>query len=119
MAPDDGTALAPPASRAAPIRRRRRRVRCAHRIIRRMDRSPRENDDAHPPRDPDPDAPLSLWQIVASSLAAAFGVQSSRNRQRDFSRGRAIHFIIAGVVLTALFVLLMVMVVNVVLSGLR
>ncbi|HEX7037677.1 MAG TPA: DUF2970 domain-containing protein [Pseudomonadales bacterium] len=80
-----------------------------------MNRSPREKDDAS---DADREEPLSIWQIVASSLAAAFGVQSSRNRQRDFSRGRAIHFILAGVVLTVLFVLLMVMVVNLVLSGL-
>lgn len=73
----------------------------------------------HPATDADQDETLSIWQIVSSSFWAAFGVQSSRNRRRDFSRGRAIHFILAGVVLTTLFVLLMVMIVNLVLSGLR
>lgn len=61
--------------------------------------------------------PLTLFQLLGSALAAAFGVQSSRNRARDFSRGRPLHFIIIGVVLTALFVLAVVGVVNLVLSS--
>jgi hypothetical protein len=60
---------------------------------------------------------LSPWQVLASTLAAAFGVQSSRNRERDFSRGKASHFIIAGIVFTLLFVVGMILVVKVVLSG--
>lgn len=82
-----------------------------------MQEPSREPDESRPAADEPPDESLSAWQIVASSLAAAFGVQSSRNRRRDFSRGRAVHFIIAGVVLTALFVLLMAMLVSLVLSG--
>jgi hypothetical protein len=81
-----------------------------------MDESRDDHDDRHA-TEPESHEPLSAWQIVASSLAAAFGVQSSRNRRRDFSSGRAVHFIIAGVVITALFVLLMVMLVNLVLSA--
>lgn len=61
--------------------------------------------------------PLSPWQIIASTVAAAFGVQSSRNRQRDFRQGRASHFIIAGVLFTVLFVVVMVGVVNLVLGA--
>jgi len=60
---------------------------------------------------------LSPWQIVGSTVASAFGVQSSRNRERDFSRGKASHFIIAGVVFTVLFVLGVILVVNLVLSA--
>ncbi|MEJ2089466.1 MAG: DUF2970 domain-containing protein [Gammaproteobacteria bacterium] len=60
---------------------------------------------------------MTLFQLLGSALAAAFGVQSSRNRARDFSRGRPLHFIIIGVVLTALFVLAVVGVVNLVLSS--
>ena len=56
-----------------------------------------------------------LRQTVASVLAAAFGVQSSANRQRDFKQGKALNFIIAGVVFTALFVLTLVLVVRLVL----
>lgn len=67
---------------------------------------------------PDAQEPgLSLWQLVTSALAAASGVQSSRNRERDFSRGRPGQFIIIGVVLTVLFVLTMIGVVNLVLRA--
>jgi hypothetical protein len=60
---------------------------------------------------------LTLWQIVASTVAAAFGVQSSRNRKRDFTAGKPTHFIIAGIVFTVLFVVGMIMVVRLVLSA--
>ena len=56
-------------------------------------------------------------QIILSVLASFFGVQSSKNRQRDFSHGKPIHFIIAGLLLTVAFVLLVWGVVNLVLSS--
>ncbi|HRD65838.1 MAG TPA: DUF2970 domain-containing protein [Candidatus Competibacter sp.] len=43
--------------------------------------------------------------IVLSVLSSFFGVQSSRNQERDFQHGRPIHFIIVGLGLTVLFVL--------------
>ena len=56
----------------------------------------------------DPDNnPLSFWQVLLSVLAAAFGVQSGKNRQRDFSRGKPLHFVAIGLLATALFVLLL------------
>jgi len=58
---------------------------------------------------------LSFWQIVGSTLAAAFGVQSSKNRARDFEKGKPIHFIIAGVVFTLIFIAFVVLVVSLVL----
>ena len=61
---------------------------------------------------------LSFLQIAGSAVAAAFGVQSSRNRERDFSRGKISHFVVAGVVFTAAFVLIMILVVNLVIGGL-
>ena len=73
------------------------------------DRSPEPPTSARPPR------PTPL-QGVGSPLAAAFGVQSSRNRERDFTSGKLSHFIIAGIVFTILFVVGMVMVVRLVLS---
>jgi len=57
---------------------------------------------------------LSFRQVVGSTLAAAFGVQSSRNRERDFTRGKPIHFIVAGIVFTVLFVLGLALVVSLV-----
>jgi hypothetical protein len=59
--------------------------------------------------------PLSFWEMLQSVLSAALGVQSGKNRARDFSRGKASHFILLGVLFTALFVLTIFGVVQVVL----
>jgi hypothetical protein len=47
----------------------------------------------------------TLWQTIASVGAAFFGVQSSKNRERDFKHGKAAHFIVVGLVATGVFVL--------------
>lgn len=47
----------------------------------------------------------TLWQVAQSVLAAAFGVQSNRNRERDFTHGRPGQFIALGLIFTVLFVL--------------
>ena len=60
---------------------------------------------------------LTILQLIGSTLAAAFGVQSSKNRNRDFSRGKPSQFIIVGIVFTVLFVLGIVSVVRLVLSS--
>jgi hypothetical protein len=56
-----------------------------------------------------------LFQAIASAIAAAFGVQSARNRQRDFKHGKARNFIIAGVLFTLVFILALVVIVKLVL----
>lgn len=58
-----------------------------------------------------------FWQVAISTLAAAFGVQSSKNRERDFSRGNVYTYIAAGVIFTAVFVLAVVGVVKLVLAN--
>lgn len=47
---------------------------------------------------------LNPFQVVASVFAAGLGIQSSRNRERDFKQGRAGVFIIAGIIFTLLFI---------------
>jgi hypothetical protein len=47
---------------------------------------------------------LNPLQVVASIFAAGLGVQSSKNRERDFKQGRAGVFIAAGIVFTLLFI---------------
>ena len=59
---------------------------------------------------------LSALQVVGSMLAAGLGVQSSKNRERDFRQGRAGVFIAAGLIFTALFIGAVYTVVTLVLS---
>ena len=73
--------------------------------------TPPENDGQ--PTEDTP--PLTFLQMLGSTLAAAVGVQSSRNRQRDFTRGKASHFIFMGIAFTAIFVLAMIGLVSLIL----
>lgn len=49
--------------------------------------------------------PLSWGELLQSILAAALGVQSGKNRTRDFSRGRPVQFIVLGLLFSLIFVL--------------
>jgi len=59
-------------------------------------------------------SPLSL---MGSMVASAFGVQSKKNRERDFKQGKFHHFIIGGIIFVVLFVLFIVGVVKIVMSA--
>ena len=63
------------------------------------------------------EAPVSLGQTLQSVAASFFGVQSERNRQRDFSRGNPWVFIAVGLGMTLLFVLTVVMAVKLALAS--
>jgi len=65
---------------------------------------------------PDHEKRLPMLTVVRSIAAAAFGVQSNRNKERDFSHGNYRHFIIGGLVFTVIFVLTVAFVVQMVLS---
>lgn len=58
-----------------------------------------------------------FWSIVFSTFAAAFGVQSSKNRERDFQHGNIWVFVAAGLIFTTLFVFSVVGLVQWVLSS--
>lgn len=60
---------------------------------------------------------LTFLSVVMSTLAAAIGVQSKANKERDFKHGSAGPFIVAGLIFTALFVGTLVLVVRFVLSA--
>lgn len=52
------------------------------------------------------------------SVAAAFlGVQSDKNRNRDFSEGKPSHFIIAGIIGVIVFIALLIVAVSLVLPS--
>jgi len=62
-------------------------------------------------------ANIGLFKVVASVFAAMFGVQSAKNRERDFQHGRPAAYIIVGIIMTVLFVLTVWMVVKLVLGA--
>ncbi len=70
-------------------------------------------------QEPDKPRKVNPFSIVGSVLAAAFGVQSARNRERDFKEGKLTTFVVAGIVFTALFVASVYFVVTLVLENAR
>lgn len=48
--------------------------------------------------------PPTFRQLLHSVLAAALGVQSSQNRERDFSQGNPIYFLVLGALFTVVLV---------------
>ncbi len=64
----------------------------------------------------DSDEKPTLWQAIGSVLAAFFGVQKRANRERDFTRGNPVHFIIVGLLMTAAFIGVVILAVQLALS---
>ncbi len=62
-------------------------------------------------------ARLGPLQIIGSVFAAGLGVQSSKNRERDFRHGKLGVFIAAGVIFTLIFIGTVLTVVQLVLKG--
>jgi len=57
---------------------------------------------------------LTLLQVMCSVFAAGFGVQSKDNKVRDFSRGKPLQFIVAGLLFTLAFLFGLIAIVNLV-----
>jgi hypothetical protein len=55
---------------------------------------------------------LTLLQVMGSVFAAGFGVQSKDKKVRDFTRGKPLQFIIAGLVFTLAFLFGLIAIVN-------
>ena len=47
-----------------------------------------------------------FWSVVQSVLAAGIGVQSKANKERDFTHGKPLHFIVGGLIGTIIFIVL-------------
>lgn len=62
-----------------------------------------------------PEAQVPFWRVVISVIQASFGVQSNRNRERDFTQGRFIAFVVAALLFTVVFVLTIAFIVSLVL----
>ena len=64
---------------------------------------------------PDEQQKLPFWKTMLSVMQASFGVQSKKNKERDFANGSVKGFIAAAIIFTVLFVLTLVVIVSVVL----
>ena len=60
---------------------------------------------------------MNFINTLKSVGAAFFGVQSDKNRARDFSKGKLSHFIIAGVIGVIVFIGALVFTVSLVLPA--
>ena len=60
---------------------------------------------------------VTVFTIIGSLFAGWFGVQNNRNRERDFTHGKASTFIYAGIIFLVLFVLMVWGVVQLVMSS--
>ncbi len=67
------------------------------------------------PETPEKKKSINPFQVIGSVFAAGLGVQSSKNRERDFRQGRIGVFIVAGILFTILFIGAVVTVVKLVL----
>lgn len=72
-----------------------------------------------PPSGQEQKKKMNPLQVVGSVFAAGLGIQSSKNRERDFKHGRAGIFIAAGIVFTLLFIGTVITVVRLVLENAR
>ncbi|MBB1426058.1 DUF2970 domain-containing protein [Shewanella frigidimarina] len=59
---------------------------------------------------------MSIWRVFSSTVAAFFGVQTERNRQKDFQTQSPLPFIIMGIILAIALVISLMLIVNQVLS---
>ena len=59
-----------------------------------------------------PNSSPSLIQMIQSVLSAFFGVQNSKNRERDFKHGKPHHFILIGLLATITFIALVFLIVK-------
>lgn len=48
---------------------------------------------------------LKMWAVIKSVIAGLFGVQSEKNRQRDFNQSHMLPFIVVGIVMIGLLIL--------------
>ncbi|MEX1197240.1 MAG: DUF2970 domain-containing protein [Pseudohongiellaceae bacterium] len=79
----------------------------------------RESGDQEEHRDTDTGSPearqrLPFWRMMLSVIQASFGVQSRENKERDFAQGSITGFIVAALIFTVLFVLILMFIVSLV-----
>ncbi|GAA5316665.1 MAG: hypothetical protein AseanaTS_18690 [Candidatus Pelagadaptatus aseana] len=70
-----------------------------------------------PDSDPNREKSPGFFAIILSTIAAAFGVQSEKNYQRDFNKGNIWIYIASGLIFTIIFIVVVAAVVSAVLAN--
>ncbi len=65
----------------------------------------------------EPERKVNSLTILGSALAGLLGVQKRKNLERDFQSGKFWHFFIAGAIVTLLFILVVWLAVQALLSS--
>ena len=60
---------------------------------------------------------IPFWRVVLSVIQASFGVQTRENRERDFKQGNWLPYVVAALLFTAVFVLVLMFAVRLVLAN--
>jgi hypothetical protein len=60
---------------------------------------------------------IPFWRVMISVIQASFGVQNHNNRERDFTKGSFMPFVVAALLFTAVFIGVLLVIVNTVLSN--
>ena len=76
-----------------------------------------DNQNRSAPDNAPPKKSLGVLKVLQSVMAGAFGVQSSKRHQEDFSSHSPWPYIIAGIIFTVGFVVVLALIVSWVLAG--
>lgn len=60
---------------------------------------------------------VGLFQVLSSVAAAMFGVSTEKKRQQDFKKGKLWHYIVGGLIFAAVFIGILIAVVQMALSS--
>lgn len=61
---------------------------------------------------------VGFFQVMGSVIAAMFGVQKEKNRERDFTSGKLWHYILGGILFTIVFIAILILIVKTALGDL-
>jgi hypothetical protein len=62
-----------------------------------------------------PKAKIPFWIMLLSVMQASFGVQNKANKERDFASGSIKGFVVAALIFTAIFIMVLATIVRLVL----
>lgn len=68
--------------------------------------------DSNEDHSPETRKGTGFWNVLLSVGSAMIGVQSRKNRERDFTEGKPLHFIVGGLIGTFLFLIFVWMIVK-------